>query len=176
MVYQFRPRDLHEPFGTYFVQGRLRHGEGTPGNLRPAGRPHAGATQPLFDIFRRSTSRRCAGRYSAEGRKLYIGEGCWHCHSQFVRPVSNGGPPLGAGVQEHEYQNELQRPVMFGTRRVGPDLVAREGSAVERLACRPLLQTADASPQSVMPEYPWFFDNDDSGKPSPGKPNDADSR
>src|SRR6476646_9759577 len=24
-----------------------------------------------------------------EGRKLYIGEGCWHCHSQFVRPVSN---------------------------------------------------------------------------------------
>ncbi|MCS7047139.1 MAG: cbb3-type cytochrome c oxidase subunit II, partial [Gemmataceae bacterium] len=23
------------------------------------------------------------------GRKIYIGEGCWHCHSQFVRPVSN---------------------------------------------------------------------------------------
>src|SRR5262245_38358732 len=23
------------------------------------------------------------------GRQIYIGEGCWHCHSQFVRPVSN---------------------------------------------------------------------------------------
>ncbi len=21
------------------------------------------------------------------GRQIYIGEGCWHCHSQFVRPV-----------------------------------------------------------------------------------------
>ena len=23
------------------------------------------------------------------GRDVYIAEGCWHCHSQFVRPVSN---------------------------------------------------------------------------------------
>ncbi|MEZ4272617.1 MAG: cbb3-type cytochrome c oxidase subunit II [Myxococcota bacterium] len=23
------------------------------------------------------------------GRDIYIAEGCWHCHSQFVRPVSN---------------------------------------------------------------------------------------
>lgn len=23
------------------------------------------------------------------GRKVYIAEGCWHCHSQFIRPVSN---------------------------------------------------------------------------------------
>ena len=31
------------------------------------------------------------------GRQVYVGEGCWHCHSQFIRPVSNesrrwGGP------------------------------------------------------------------------------------
>src|SRR5262245_29941714 len=23
------------------------------------------------------------------GKSQYIGEGCWHCHSQYVRPVSN---------------------------------------------------------------------------------------
>src|SRR5262245_60415088 len=23
------------------------------------------------------------------GHKVYVGEACWHCHSQFVRPVSN---------------------------------------------------------------------------------------
>ena len=22
------------------------------------------------------------------GHKIYVGEGCWHCHSQFFRPVS----------------------------------------------------------------------------------------
>ena len=60
------------------------------------------------------------------GRQAYVGEGCWHCHSQFVRPVSNESLRFGPVSQTHEYQNELQRPVMFGTRRVGPDL-SREG-------------------------------------------------
>ena len=60
------------------------------------------------------------------GRKWYIGEGCWHCHSQFVRPVSNESVRWGKVSSSDEYQNELQRPVMFGTRRVGPDL-SREG-------------------------------------------------
>ena len=60
------------------------------------------------------------------GRKIYVGEGCWHCHSQFVRPVSNEDRRWGPVSKTEEYQNELQRPVMFGTRRVGPDL-SREG-------------------------------------------------
>ena len=55
-----------------------------------------------------------------------MGEGCWHCHSQFVRPVSNEERRWGPVSKTEEYQNELQRPVMFGTRRVGPDL-SREG-------------------------------------------------
>src|SRR5581483_3049310 len=60
------------------------------------------------------------------GRKIYVGEGCWHCHSQFVRPVSNESLRFGPVSKSKEYQNALQRPVMFGTRRVGPDL-CREG-------------------------------------------------
>ena len=60
------------------------------------------------------------------GHQIYVGEGCWHCHSQFVRPVSNEDRRWGPVSTSWEYQNELQRPVMFGTRRVGPDL-CREG-------------------------------------------------
>src|SRR3954463_14946152 len=60
------------------------------------------------------------------GHKVYVGEACWHCHSQFVRPVSNEERRWGPVAKTEEYQNELQRPVMFGTRRVGPDL-SREG-------------------------------------------------
>lgn len=63
-----------------------------------------------------------------QGHKVYVAEGCWHCHSQFVRPVSNEERRWGPVAKTEEYQNELQRPVLFGTRRVGPDL-SREGDA-----------------------------------------------
>lgn len=99
------------------------------------------------------------------GRQVYIGEGCWHCHSQFVRPVSNESKRFGPVSETWEYQNELQRPVMFGTRRVGPDLsreAGRHGSDWHAVHFyKPLM----VSPDSPMPEYPWFFDG------SPDKPN-----
>ena len=95
-----------------------------------------------------------------------MGEACWHCHSQFVRPVSNEDRRWGPVSKTEEYQNELQRPVMFGTRRVGPGPLPRGGPAVERLARRPLLQADDRSRiGSPMPEYPWLFDG------APDKPN-----
>ncbi len=40
------------------------------------------------------------------GRKVYVGEGCWHCHSQFVRPVSNEDRRWGLVSKSWEYQNE----------------------------------------------------------------------
>lgn len=101
------------------------------------------------------------------GRDVYVGEGCWHCHSQFVRPVSNESLRYGPVAQTEEYQNELQRPVLFGTRRVGPDL-SREGGRrssdwhAVHFHNPPLL-----SPHSPMPKYSWFFDDND-----PAKPND----
>ena len=33
------------------------------------------------------TAKNCA-RALRLGRQVYVGEGCWHCHSQFVRPVA----------------------------------------------------------------------------------------
>ena len=36
-----------------------------------------------------SPPKRLFARRSALGRDTYIAEACWHCHSQFVRPVSN---------------------------------------------------------------------------------------
>jgi len=101
-----------------------------------------------------------------EGRDIYVGEGCWHCHSQFVRPVSNESLRYGPVAKTEEYQNELQRPVMFGTRRVGPDL-SREGGRrssdwhAVHFHNPPLL-----SPHSPMPRYTWFFDDDDPAKPN----------
>ena len=87
-------------------------------------------SQRYPESFRAGTSasrpRKTVPRRLRLGRQVYIGEGCWHCHSQFVRPVSNESRRYGPVSETWEYQNELQRPVMFGTRRVGPDL-SREG-------------------------------------------------
>lgn len=95
------------------------------------------------------------------GRKVYTGEGCWHCHSQFVRPVSNESLRWGPVSESHEYQNELQRPVMFGTRRVGPDLSREGGRRSNDWHAVHFFRPQDLSVGSPMPDYPWLFD----GKP-----------
>lgn len=99
------------------------------------------------------------------GHRIYVGEGCWHCHSQFVRPVSNESERWGPVASSLEYQNELQRPVMFGTRRVGPDLSREGGRRSNDWHAVHFYRPADLSEGSPMPEYPWFFDG------SPDRPN-----
>jgi len=99
------------------------------------------------------------------GRQVYIGEGCWHCHSQFVRPVSNESKRWGQVSDTEEYQNELQRPVLFGTRRVGPDLSREGGRRGNDWHAVHFFNPHVVSPNSPMPKYPWFFDG------SPDKPN-----
>lgn len=92
------------------------------------------------------------------GRKVYVSEGCWHCHSQFVRPVSNESQRLGPVSESFEYQNELQRPVMFGTRRVGPDLSREGGRRSNDWHAVHFFRPVDTSAGSPMPPYPWLFD------------------
>ena len=99
------------------------------------------------------------------GRQLYVGEGCWHCHSQFVRPVSNESRRYGPVSKSEEYDNELQRPVLFGTRRVGPDLSREGGRRGNDWHAVHFFKPQTVSHESPMPEYPWFFDG------SPDKPN-----
>jgi cbb3-type cytochrome c oxidase subunit II len=92
------------------------------------------------------------------GREVYVGEGCWHCHSQFVRPVSNEEQRWGPVSKSGEYENELQRPVLFGTRRVGPDLSREAGRRGNDWHFLHFFRPRLTSPESVMPDYPWFFE------------------
>jgi cbb3-type cytochrome oxidase cytochrome c subunit len=98
------------------------------------------------------------------GRNVYVAEGCWHCHSQFIRPVSNEERRWGAVSKTEEYQNELQRPVLFGTRRVGPDLCREGGRRSNDWHAVHFFKPTMLSEGSPMPEYPWLFDG------SPEKP------
>src|SRR3990172_2228128 len=115
--------------------------------------------------FGEPTAENCAKALRI-GRKVYTGEGCWHCHSQFVRPVSNESRRWGPVSQTVEYQNELQRPVMFGTRRVGPDLSREGGRRGNDWHAVHFFDPLSVSPDSPMPRYNWLFDG------SPDKPNE----
>lgn len=116
------------------------------------------------EAFGEPTKETCADALRL-GRQIYIGEGCWHCHSQFVRPVSNESKRFGPVSQTWEYQNELQRPVLFGTRRVGPDLSREGGRHASDWQAVHLFKPTMVVPESPMPDYPWLFDG------TPGKPN-----
>jgi cytochrome c oxidase cbb3-type subunit I/II len=54
------------------------------------------------------------------GRAVYLSEGCWYCHSQYVRPVTGETRRWGPVSEAGEYAFDV--PHLFGTRRIGPDL------------------------------------------------------
>lgn len=93
-----------------------------------------------------------------KGRDAYVAEACWHCHSQYVRPVSNEPLRYGPVSQPGEYQSVLHRPQLFGTRRVGPDLSRESGKRTNDWHFAHLYDPKSVEPQSVMPGYAWFFE------------------
>jgi len=95
-----------------------------------------------------------------EGKAIYIAEACWHCHSQFVRPVAKEDLRFGPVSTAEEYQNLMNLPHLFGTRRVGPDLIREAGKHSSDWQMAHLYDPRSVSPYSVMPSYRWFFDDD----------------
>ncbi len=98
------------------------------------------------------------------GRDRYISEACWHCHSQFVRPVSNEDLRFGKVSWAEEYRNEMFLPHLFGTRRVGPDLIRESGRHGNDWHVAHFYDPTLVAPESVMPRYSWFFDGDKPNK------------
>ena len=70
-----------------------------------------------------------ATRYTAEelrGKRIYQREGCWYCHTQQVRPTEVGIGTVYArgdiGPESRAVDYALDKPVLWGTQRQGPDL------------------------------------------------------
>ena len=51
------------------------------------------------------------------GRQVYLREGCWYCHSQYVRPVTGETRRWGPVSEAGEYAFDV--PHLWGTRRIG---------------------------------------------------------
>lgn len=98
------------------------------------------------------------------GRDTYIAEACWHCHSQFIRPVANEDVRFGKVSWSAEYMNEMFLPHLFGTRRVGPDLIRESGRHGTDWHVAHFYDPTIVVPTSVMPRYTWFFDGEEPNK------------
>lgn len=101
------------------------------------------------------------------GREIYGHEACWHCHSQYVRPISNENLMYGPVSTAGEYQSVLHLPQMFGTRRVGPDLSRESGKHSNDWQLAHLYDPTSVVPDSIMPGFPWYFETGKDGVPQP---------
>lgn len=122
--------------------------------------PRELAALPPDDPRRASSDSAWRGAYATalqQGRDVYIADACWHCHSQYVRPVANEEERFGPVLPAANDNNVLQRPVMWGTRRVGPDLTHEGGLRSDDWHVAHLWDPQSTSPGSVMPRYTWFF-------------------
>lgn len=89
------------------------------------------------------------------GRDIYVGEGCYNCHSQMVRPMRSDVLRYGTWSRAEEYQYD--RPFQLGSRRIGPDL-ARVGSKWPNAwHYRHMEDPRSVSPNSIMPGYRWML-------------------
>lgn len=116
---------------------------------------------PLF--FQKQTTQPIEGlmpltALQLEGRDVYIREGCHVCHTQMVRPLRAETERYGhysvAGESVYDH------PFLWGSKRTGPDL-ARVGARYSDEWHRAhLFNPRDVVPESIMPSYPWLFEND----------------
>ena len=74
------------------------------------------------------------------GRDIYISEGCHVCHTQMVRPLEPEIKRNGRANQESDDIYEF--PNLWGSKRIDPRQVV---------------------PTSIMPAYPWLFEQTLSG-------------
>jgi cytochrome c oxidase cbb3-type subunit II len=99
----------------------------------------------------------------AQGRAVYVANGCSYCHTQQVRPLPQDkvfGRPSAPG--DFAYQT----PELLGSERTGPDLTnvgARQASTVWQYIH--LYNPRAVVPQSIMPAFAWLFDVVDRAPP-----------
>ena len=95
----------------------------------------------------------------AEGREVYVANGCSYCHTQQVRPLNQDkvfGRPSAPG--DFAYQT----PELLGSERTGPDLTnigTRQPSEVWQYIH--LYNPRSVVPESIMPAFDWLFTVDE---------------
>ncbi len=92
----------------------------------------------------------------AEGRLLYIENGCSYCHSQYVRPQDmDFGSDRISQAGDYVYD----KPHLLGSERIGPDLTQAGGEHTDSWHYAHFYNPRYTRPHSVMPPFNWLDSN-----------------
>jgi cbb3-type cytochrome c oxidase subunit II len=88
----------------------------------------------------------------AQGRQIYIQNGCSYCHSQYIRALDWD---LGAQRVAQAGDYVTDRPHQLGSARTGPDLSQAGGEHPDDWHLAHFMNPRYTRPESIMP--PWAF-------------------
>ena len=92
------------------------------------------------------------------GRNIYIREGCYACHSQMIRTLRDEVERYGP--YSLAVESRYDRPMLWGSKRTGPDLARLGGKYSDQWHVAHLINPRDVVPESVMPRYGWLQRNE----------------
>jgi len=92
-----------------------------------------------------------------QGRDIYVREGCYLCHSQMIRPFRDEVARYGEYSKAGEFIYD--HPFQWGSKRTGPDLARIGGKYPDSWHFNHMYDPRSMSPGSIMPNYPWLFEN-----------------
>lgn len=95
------------------------------------------------------------------GRDIYIREGCNNCHSQLIRPFRSEAVRYDPIDMEYSKAGEYvyDHPFLWGSKRTGPDLHRVGKKYPDSWHYFHMMDPTTMSPGSIMPAYPWLFDD-----------------
>ena len=102
------------------------------------------------------------------GRDIYIKEGCNACHTQMVRPFRDETERY-AGEYSKAGEFVYDHPFLWGSKRTGPDLHRVGQKYPDSWHYYHMLDPTSISPGSIMPPYPWLFEQEIDKSLIPGK-------
>ena len=100
------------------------------------------------------------------GRDIYVREGCYTCHSQMIRPFRDEVARYGEYSKAGEFVYD--HPFQWGSKRTGPDLARIGGKYPDSWHYNHMMDPQTMSPGSIMPSYPWLFDDPIDTAQTPG--------
>jgi cytochrome c oxidase cbb3-type subunit 2 len=92
------------------------------------------------------------------GRNIYIREGCYACHSQMIRTLRDEVERYGP--YSLAVESRYDRPMLWGSKRTGPDLARIGGKYSDQWHVAHLINPRDVVQESVMPRYGWLQRNE----------------
>ena len=107
----------------------------------------------------KSADARPLTQQEERGRVLYASNGCFYCHTQYLRPQDwtgvNSYRTAGRVAQAGDYFY-LETP-QLGSERTGPDLSQEGGAHTDEWHLAHFFNPRWTSPKSIMPEFSFYY-------------------